>query len=184
MPCAMAERRCNNEPKHGAKTLPRNSHKQGAKVGQATRSVAATTETGATSSDFPGCHDIFTLGGHADTCQECSGKRTQGKLVWRTVSQFQFPSTIQQTLLARFPAQMWGRCQDLGTSTRTECFLTGCTPATAPKPAVGQPEKTRGRATGENSRPPVAGTLASCSVPRHELYSLYLPPPSPRHGLH
>ena len=49
--------------------------------------------------------------------------------------------------ILRVPGTIGGHGQDLGKSTRTDCFFTAAS-TTAQKCAVEQPEKTRGRATG------------------------------------
>ena len=120
------------------------------------KSVAATNETAAK----------FSLSGLASTCQECSGCAiAQSDRRYAIMyPNFNLPHQFSKLCWQRVPGTSGGHCHDLGKSARTDCFLTSGASATAPKHAVEQPEKTRGRATGktrgratgENSQPPAA----------------------------
>ena len=144
-------------------------------------SVAATNETAAK----------FSLSGLASTCQECSGCAiTQSDRRYAIVyPDFNLPHQFSKLCWQRVPGKSGGHCQDWHMSTRTDCFLTTGTSATAPKHAVEQPEKTRGRATGDDSRPPPAraplrALLSSCELycaPPRVLLTL-LGSTSPRYG--
>ena len=97
---------------------------------------------------------------------------------------FNLPHQFSKLCWQRVPGTSGGHCHDLGKSARTDCFLTSGASATAPKHAVEQPEKTRGRATGkklaveqpEKTRsrlllePRYELSLVSSTVPRRELY--------------
>ena len=120
-------------------------------------SVAATNETAAK----------FSLSGLASTCQECSGCAiTQSDRRYAIVyTNFNLPHQFSKLCWQRVPGTSGGHCHDLGKSARTDSVssraaqvrrLQDMRSSNRRKLAVERPEKTRGRATGENSQPPAA----------------------------